>query len=126
MTQVPYARAPKVARSPFRRSYFVAFAVACAAVLFSWPGSAQRRPTLAGTWNASTLAERWNVGDWNKACGPRPIPQDIPGGQVTIREEGGELVMSGVGRTFRTNECWEQLPGVTRNTHSASDRSWRT
>jgi len=34
--------------------------------------------------------------------------------------------MSGVGRTFRTNECWEQLPNVSRGSHSVSERAWRT
>jgi len=105
---------------------FVAFALACAAILSSESASAQGRPTLAGVWNASALAERWNVGDWGKACGPRPAPQDLPGGQVTVQQDAAELVMSGLGRTFRTNECWEQLPGVTRNSHSASNHSWRT
>ena len=43
-----------------------------------------------------------------------------------MREEGGELLMSGVGRTFRTNECWEQSKDLTRATHSAADHVWRT
>jgi hypothetical protein len=72
------------------------------------------------------MVERWNIGDWGKACGPRPEAREQPGGQVTVREEGGELVMTGLGRTFRTNDCWEPLPGVTRATHAAADHSWKT
>jgi hypothetical protein len=87
---------------------------------------ADGRPTLAGTWNAAPLTERWNIGDWGNACGPRPSAREFPGGAITVREEGAELVMSGAGRTFRTNECWEQLPNVSRASHSVSERAWRT
>jgi hypothetical protein len=45
---------------------------------------------------------------------------------VTVQEEPGELVLSGLGRVFRTNECWEQLPGVARVAHASGDHSWRT
>jgi hypothetical protein len=82
--------------------------------------------TLAGRWNAGPLTERWNIGDWAPACGPRPTARELPGGAVTVREEGAELVIAGGGRTFRSNECWEQYPGVTRGSHSVSERSWRT
>jgi hypothetical protein len=87
---------------------------------------AQSRVTLAGTWSASPMAERWNVGVWGTACGPQPVARDYPGGQVTIREEGAELVLTGAGRTFRTNDCWEQPPGAGRSGHSASARAWQT
>jgi len=100
-----------------------AWAIVC---LCSGQSFADDRPTLAGVWNAAPLTERWNVGDWGSACGPRPSARESPGGQVTVREEGAELVMSGLGRAFRTNECWEQLPNVTRGSHSVSARAWRT
>ena len=105
-------------------SLFVAMcAVVCLAVRTS---SAADRPTLSGVWNAGPLTERWNVGDWGKACGPRPVPREQPGGQVTVREEGGELSMSGLGRTFRTDECWEQSKDLTRAMHTTADHVWRT
>ncbi len=34
--------------------------------------------------------------------------------------------MAGAGRTFRTNECWEQLPSVTQTSHTVSARAWQT
>src|SRR5678816_2982751 len=103
MSHLPYALHPQVARSaPSSSSSSAIFVAVCAVIcLFARPSSAADRPTLAGVWNAGPLTERWNVGDWGKACGPRPVPQQQPGGQVTVREEGGELLMSGVGRTFR-------------------------
>jgi hypothetical protein len=118
-----------VARSALNplRSFSLVVAMCATVCLFVRTSSAADRPTLAGTWNAGPITERWNIGQWGKACGPQPAPHEQPGGQVTIREEaGGELSMSGLGRTFHTNECWEQLPGVTRATHSASDHTWRT
>jgi hypothetical protein len=87
---------------------------------------AQSRPTLAGTWSATPITERWNIGDWGEACGPKPSESTVPGGQVTIREEGAELAMAGAGHPFRTKECWEQLPGLTPNSHSVASRMWRT
>jgi hypothetical protein len=96
--------------------------ICCAARL----GYAQSRPTLAGSWNAAPLSERWNIGDWGGACGPKPSARESAGGPITVREEGAELAMIGLGRTFRTTECWEQLPNVSRSSHSVSERAWRT
>jgi hypothetical protein len=45
---------------------------------------------------------------------------------VTITEQGGELAFSGAGRSFSTAQCWEQLPGMTRTSHSAAPRGWST
>lgn len=30
------------------------------------------------------------------------------------------------GRTYSTSECWEQFPGLSRQSHSAGARAWRT
>jgi hypothetical protein len=30
-----------------------------------------------------------------------------------VQDDGKVLTMSGLGRTYRTNQCWEQLPGLT-------------
>jgi hypothetical protein len=104
-----------------------ALAAALTAVVVS-PASAQERPTLSGTWSASGLAERWSIGDWGDACGPKPAPQGAPGGTVQIAERGSELSIVGAGRAFSTSECWEQMPGLSRTSHSASGggRFWRT
>ena len=31
-----------------------------------------------------------------------------------------------MGRTYRTSECWELLPGVARTSHAVATRSWRS
>jgi uncharacterized Zn-finger protein len=88
------------------------------------PARAQTRPTLSGTWSASPLVERWNIGQWGDKCGPRPSPQGAPGGTVTITQTGNELTISGAGRSYSTTNCWEQMPGLSRTSHSASARGW--
>jgi hypothetical protein len=82
--------------------------------------------SLDGKWSATPLTVSWNVGDWGAACGPKPSGGGEPGGTATVTEDGNALVISGVGRTYRTTECWEQFPGLTRTGHTASARSWRT
>jgi outer membrane biosynthesis protein TonB len=86
------------------------------------------RPTLNGAWAASPLTESWTVAEWGSSCGPKPAPKGAPGGAVQIREQGGELSIIGAGRAFTTAECWEQMPGLSRTSHSQSGngRSWRT
>lgn len=93
------------------------------------PGRAlgQDRPTLSGTWTASAMTESWSTTDWGEGCGPKPTSSGgAPGGSVTIAEQGGELAFSGAGRAFTTAQCWEQMPGMSRTSHSASPRGWRT
>jgi hypothetical protein len=89
---------------------------------------ADDKPTLSGSWTATALTESWTVSEWGEACGPRPAPQGAGGGAVQIREQGGELSISGAGRAFSTSQCWEQMPGVSRTSHSQSGggRFWRT
>ncbi len=104
--------------------------VAALAALLLSPAraAAQDRPTLSGSWTASALTESWSVADWGEACGPRPASQGAGGGAVQVREQGGELSIVGAGRAFTTAECWEQMPGVSRTSHSQSGggRFWRT
>lgn len=85
-----------------------------------------KKPTLSGSWSASSLSEKWSTTDWGDACGPKPTGQGAPGGSVTIAEQGGELTMTGAGRTFSTSQCWEQMPGLSRSSHSAGARGWST
>lgn len=82
--------------------------------------------SLDGKWSATALTASWNVGDWGPACGPKPSGGGEPGGTATVTENGSELVISGVGRTYRTTECWEQFPGLSRTGHTVAKRSWRT
>ncbi len=89
---------------------------------------AQDKPTLSGSWTASALTESWSVTDWGEVCGPKPASHGAGGGGVQIREQGGELSIIGAGRAFSTAECWEQMPGLSRTSHSSSGggRFWRT
>jgi hypothetical protein len=102
----------------------VFLAIASASAL----AAADDKPTLSGSWTASALTESWSVSDWGEACGPKPAPKGAGGGSVQIREQGGELSIVGAGRAFSTAECWEQMPGLSRSSHSASGggRFWRT
>lgn len=85
------------------------------------------RPTLSGAWSASAMTESWSTKDWGEACGPKPTSGGgAPSGGVTVTEQGGELAFSGAGRAFSTAQCWEQLPGMTRTSHSAAPRGWST
>jgi hypothetical protein len=92
--------------------------------LVSGRSIAQGKPTLSGTWSASAMVERWNVGDWGAKCGPRPGGQGAPGGSVTISQLGSELSINGAGRSYSTTNCWEQAPGLRRVSHSAASRGW--
>jgi hypothetical protein len=82
-------------------------------------------PTLAGTWTASPLSVSWQLGDWGKACGPAPGGGGEAGGSVSIAQNGSELTIVGVGRTYTTGECWERYPGIQRISHSASARNFQ-
>jgi len=89
------------------------------------PALAQDKPTLAGTWSASSLKETWSTTDWGEACGPKPTSSGgAPGGTVTVSPTGGDLAFSGAGRAFSTAECWERLPGLKRTAHSSGARGW--
>jgi hypothetical protein len=102
---------------------------ACAFVLllgFSQRSSASDRPTLAGVWSESIMTERWNIGQWGSACGPKPLSRDVPGGQATVAEEGVELVITSSDRAFRTAACYETMPGLVQSSHSVTQRSWQT
>lgn len=80
---------------------------------------------LGGQWSATAMTSTWKIGDWGPACGPQPSGGGAPAGTVTVVDQGGELVLTGAGRTFSTRECWEQFPGLTRTSHSAGGGTWR-
>ena len=105
-----------------------ALLLAIAGVFSARSARSEGRLTLNGTWSASALSESWSVTDWGDACGPKPTGHGSGGGSVKVQEGGGELSFSGAGRAFSTAECWEQMPGLARTSHSASGggRSWTT
>jgi hypothetical protein len=88
-------------------------------------GVAQTAPTLSGSWTASPVRTAWNIGNWPAECGARPGIAGAGGGAVNIQEKGRDLWMSGLGRSYTTNECWEQMPGLRTVTRSASAHNWR-
>lgn len=84
-----------------------------------------QQPTLSGRWSATAMRIAWNIGDWGKACGPKPGGGGAPGGAVTIQQTGSELTITGAGPTYSTTRCWEQFPGLSRRSHSGGRRGWR-
>ena len=110
-------------RAPARVLPLLAASIALA--LCPIPAAAELK-TLSGSWSASPMRSVWNVGDWGAACGPKPGGGGAPGGTATIAQKGGELVISGAGRTYSTSGCWEQFPGLVRQSHSGGQRGWRT
>jgi hypothetical protein len=71
------------------------------------------------------MREVWTTTSWGEACGPKPSSGGgAPGGMVTITQQGGELSISGAGRSWSTTQCWEALPGLRRVSHSGGQRGW--
>jgi hypothetical protein len=85
---------------------------------------------LDGRWKQSALTETFTIQQWLDAgCGPAPQSTSTGGGEIiNIRMEGDELAFVGGGRVYRTNQCYDPMPTLTRESHSrASDgKQWRT
>jgi hypothetical protein len=101
----------------------VLFALLIALSLCATTAHAEQ-PTLSGRWSATAMRIQWNIGDWGKACGPKPGGGGAPGGTVTIQQVGSELTITGAGPTYSTTHCWEQFPGLLRRSHSGGQRGW--
>ncbi|MEO8875902.1 MAG: hypothetical protein ABI461_09965, partial [Polyangiaceae bacterium] len=75
------------------------------------------------------LREQYTVQQWLPGCGPPPVSMSTGGNEViTVRQEGDELSFIGGGRVFKTNQCYDPLPTLSRDAHSRdpSGRSWQT
>lgn len=81
---------------------------------------------LSGTWSASSLRVSWSIGDWGGACGPRPSGGGESGGTVTLTQTGSDFKLSGLGRSYASNQCWEQMPGLSARSHSAGSSAIQT
>jgi hypothetical protein len=106
-------------------------AVLAAALFFAWPASVARADLqLDGRWRQGALREEFTVQQWlAEGCGPTPATGTSGGGEiVTIRLEGDELAFVGGGRVYRSNQCYDPMPTLQRETHSrdANGKTWRT
>ncbi|MEZ4262065.1 MAG: zinc ribbon domain-containing protein [Polyangiaceae bacterium] len=112
---------------PIRPATGAAMLLALAATLA--PGDAGAELQIDGKWRQGALREDFTVQQWLSGCGPTPQSARSGGGEIiTIRKEGDELAFVGGGRVFRTNQCYEVMPTLIRETHSrdASGKAWRT
>ena len=103
--------------------------VVSAVVLF-FASRASADLQLDGRWRQGPLREEYTVQQWlPNGCGPTPQTGTSGGGEiVAIRLEGDELAFVGGGRVYRSNQCYDQMPTLTRETHSrdANGKTWRT
>lgn len=103
-------------------------ALSAAIVLLASPAGADLQ--LDGRWQQGPLREDFTVQQWlPNGCGPTPQTGSTGGGEiVAIRLEGDELAFVGGGRVYRSNQCYDQMPTLTRETHSrdANGKTWRT
>jgi hypothetical protein len=106
----------------------VAAGIFAAIVLLT--ASARADLQLDGRWQQGPLREDFTVQQWlPNGCGPTPQTGSSGGGEiVAIRLEGDELAFVGGGRVYRSNQCYDQMPTLVRETHSrdASGKTWRT
>jgi hypothetical protein len=97
-------------------------------VLTALPSHAELK--LDGRWKQSPLREDFAIQQWLDAgCGPPPQSTTTGGGEiVNIRMEGDELAIVGGGRVYRTNQCYDPMPTLSRESHSRAPdgKTWRT
>jgi hypothetical protein len=117
---------PRTPRTLLRA--WIAAAISALVLLVAWPARAELQ--LDGRWRQSALREDFTVQQWlPNGCGPTPQTGSSGGGEiVAIRLEGDELAFVGGGRVYRSNQCYDQMPTLSRETHSrdAGGKTWRT
>ena len=107
----------------------LACVLAVSAVCIAIASPAQADLQVDGRWRQSALREDWTVQQWLAGCGPAPTNSTSGGGEIiAIRLEGDELAFVGGGRVYRSNQCYDQMPTLARETHSrdAGGKTWRT
>lgn len=113
-------------RAPRRVSALRLLICATLSIVFSSFTSRAYAADLSGTWSASSLRVSWSIGDWGKACGPRPSGGGERGGTVTLTQSGSDFKLSGLGRSYSSNQCWERMPGLSSRGHSAGSSAIQT
>lgn len=108
--------------SPLVRSLFGIIAFTGALLI----APSAQSDSLDGTWTASPLRVSWSVGDWGKGCGPRPSGGGEAGGTVTLTAKGAGFTLNGLGRQYSSEQCWEQMPGLTTRSRSAGQSAIQT
>jgi hypothetical protein len=114
-------------RDTARRLFASVTLATTAFVLVCGPARAQVRE--GGKWRQGPLREDFTVQKWTTACGPEPRSSSTGGGEIiSIRPEGDELSFIGGGRVYRTNQCYDPMPSLSRETHSRdpNGKTWRT
>ena len=111
-----------------RPSGWIAAAIALLLLFLASPARADLQ--VDGRWRQGALREDFTVQQWlPNGCGPTPQTGASGGGEiVSIRLEGDELAFVGGGRVYRSNQCYDQMPTLARETHSrdANGKTWRT
>jgi len=82
-----------------------------------------------GQWKQSPLKEEMTVQQWLNGCGPAPVTHSTGGGEtIAVTQEGDELSFVGGGRVFKSNQCYDEMPTLVRESHSRdpSGKQWRT
>lgn len=108
-------------------SSYVALSTLLVALAVSFSASADA--TFDGKWRQSALREDFTVQRWQEGCGPPPKSSSSGGGEtIQVKAEGDVLAFLGGGRVFRSNQCYDPLPSLARESysHAADSRQWRT
>ena len=113
---------------------FVPLSGARLVLLLAAVGMLAARPARAdspfeGKWTQGPVKEEYTVLKWQKECDAPPVNGSSGGGEsISIHAEGDELSFVGGGRVFKTNQCYDQMPTLARETHTRnpSGREWRT
>ena len=95
----------------------------------SYGRPARADASLDGKWRQSALREDFTVQRWQTGCGPPPRSSSTGGGEtISVRAEGDVLSFVGAGRVYRSNQCYDPLPSLQRESysHAAQSRQWRT
>jgi hypothetical protein len=104
-------------------------ALPLALLAFTWAAFVHADPSFDGQWKQTALKEEFTVQQWLPGCGPAPASHSTGGGEtVAITQEGDELSFVGGGRVFKSNQCYDDMPTLARESHSRdpSGKQWRT